>query len=126
MKMGEIWGCHQMPERSFTIKGWQFPVCARCTGVLIGHTAGAITYFKGKRPFKSAFAGCCVMLADWLVQYLGIKESTNKRRLFTGILGGFGAGVIYFEIVSRVTKFLRQHRTTIVVQMRSQIFRQIV
>ncbi|MBQ3473297.1 MAG: DUF2085 domain-containing protein, partial [Methanobrevibacter sp.] len=24
--------CHRMHERSFFIKGHQFPVCARCTG----------------------------------------------------------------------------------------------
>lgn len=30
------------------------------------------------------------MLFDWLLQYFRIKESTNIRRLITGVLGGFG------------------------------------
>ena len=34
--IGNHSGCHQMPERSFFYKGKQFPVCARCTGVIIG------------------------------------------------------------------------------------------
>ena len=35
MELGEMLGCHQMPERSFFIKGFQFPVCARCIGVIL-------------------------------------------------------------------------------------------
>ena len=31
-----------------------------------------------------------VMFADWLLQRLGVAESTNLRRLLTGILGGYG------------------------------------
>lgn len=30
------------------------------------------------------------MFLDWLLQYLHIRESTNKRRLITGLIGGFG------------------------------------
>lgn len=30
------------------------------------------------------------MFLDWLVQYLKIKESTNFRRLITGVFGGYG------------------------------------
>ena len=32
--------CHQLPDRSFFIDGWQMPVCARCTGLYLGGTAG--------------------------------------------------------------------------------------
>ena len=34
MEYGHKIGCHQMPERSFFYKEYQFPVCARCTGVI--------------------------------------------------------------------------------------------
>lgn len=34
--LGNNSGCHQLAERSFFYKGYQFPVCARCTGVTIG------------------------------------------------------------------------------------------
>lgn len=97
MEAGGRTGCHQMPERSFFIKGMQFPVCARCTGVIIGQTVAAVVVACGKKPCKSAFCGCVVMLIDWLVQRLGIKESTNPRRLVTGLLGGFGLGIFYFS-----------------------------
>ena len=109
MKFGEIWGCHQMPERSFTVKGYQFPLCARCTGVLIGHAGGLLACTKLKVPVIAAFTDCFVMFADWLVQALGIKESTNNRRLVTGIIGGFGAAVIWSKGISVVSRRLTKN-----------------
>ena len=46
MEIGEALGCHQMPERSFFINGFQFPVCARCTGVIISAIIATIVFFK--------------------------------------------------------------------------------
>jgi len=37
---GRYCGCHQMPERSFSVKGYQFPLCARCTPIMSRITAG--------------------------------------------------------------------------------------
>jgi len=34
--------CHQKPERSFFYKKKQFPVCSRCTGIVIGAAAGFV------------------------------------------------------------------------------------
>jgi hypothetical protein len=31
-----FWHCHQLQERSFFIRGRQMPLCARCTGILLG------------------------------------------------------------------------------------------
>ena len=36
-----------------------------------------------------------VMLGDWLVQYFNIKESTNRRRFITGLIGGFGYSMLH-------------------------------
>ena len=44
MRLGNKCGCHQMEERSFKIKGYQFPVCSRCTGILTGQIIGIIIY----------------------------------------------------------------------------------
>lgn len=90
MKMGEKLGCHQMPERSFFYKDYQFPVCARCTGVLIASIFSTLLFVKKKLPISVCIAMSSVMLFDWMLQYLEIKESTNKRRLITGLIGGFG------------------------------------
>ena len=110
MKVGEIWGCHQRADRSFFVKGWQFPLCARCTGVVIGQTVGTFVALKRKFPLKTAFAGCYAMLFDWTLQYLKIKESTNKRRFLTGIAGGFGLVIFWGRILSSLSSAVRKER----------------
>ena len=30
------------------------------------------------------------VVADWSIQYAGLKESTNARRVITGLFGGVG------------------------------------
>ena len=82
--------CHQMPERSFFIKGYQMPVCARCVGVFISSIIAIFIFFKKKISFISSFLMSAVMVIDWLLQFFKIKQSTNIRRLITGLIGGFG------------------------------------
>ena len=81
-------GCHQMPERSFFIGDYQFPLCARCTGIMAGHLLGIITAFFCKVPIKAAF-GMLPLAIDGTVQKFTDYESNNRRRLVTGILYGF-------------------------------------
>lgn len=102
MEVGARTGCHQRPERSFFIKGYQFPVCARCTGVFLGYLAAPVVYAKvGFAKLKGfAIGGLLLMFIDWLLQALHIKESTNGRRLITGILGGFGSMVVFLKLLS--------------------------
>lgn len=83
-------GCHQRSDRSFFFKGYQFPVCARCTGVLIGYCITIPIYLLLRFNYRHCLIACLIMLFDWLLQYFRIKESTNIRRLITGVLGGFG------------------------------------
>ena len=35
--------CHQIPERSFHLAGFQLPVCARCLGIYLG-VSGGVAY----------------------------------------------------------------------------------
>ena len=89
-EIGRIAGCHQRSDRSFFVRGKQFPVCARCTGVFFGYLVGGILFWFYKIPFCFNIAFCAIMFADWLVQRLGWRESTNLRRLITGIVCGVG------------------------------------
>ena len=107
MAIGCHSGCHQMPERSFFIKGYQFPVCARCTGVLIGYISALISCFFVRQNIFISIACCLVMLVDWLLQRLKIKSSTNPRRLVTGIIGGFGVMSIYCLAILFVLDFTK-------------------
>ena len=82
-------GCHQMPERSYFIGEYQFPLCARCMGIVIGHAAGIAASCFHKSSWKSLFLTLPLM-ADGCAQKFTSYESTNPRRLCTGILYGYG------------------------------------
>ena len=107
MTLGERTGCHQLPERSFFYKGYQLPICARCTGVLIGYllaVPGFIVF--GFHSVLSIF-GCICMLTDWVIQACKIKSSTNKRRLITGILGGYGIMTLQIGLIKKLIFMLK-------------------
>ncbi len=96
MEIGAYTGCHQKPERSFFVNKCQFPVCARCMGVIIGYILALIIFCFFMTPIWVCIILCLIMFSDWFIQYLKIRESTNVRRLITGILGGYG--LLSFEI----------------------------
>ena len=96
MKMGAKLGCHQMPERSFFYKGYQFPVCARCTGLMAGYLLGIFVYFLKIINWKVAIILCIPLALDGGTQYLGWRMSNQWLRLITGILCGIG--IMFLEI----------------------------
>lgn len=107
MRFGHRLGCHQMPERSFTIKGYQFPVCARCTGVILGQIVEIVLLCFGiDMGLFPAIILLAIMGEDWLIQFAKIKESTNIRRLITGLAGGVGLTYIYYRLIKLVTDFI--------------------
>ena len=101
-EIGNHSGCHQIPERSFFYNGRQFPVCARCTGVFIGQIAAIILNFITNVSAIICFFFLCIMGIDWLIQEAGIKESTNRRRFLSGVLGGFGLFNLYCIGIKKV------------------------
>lgn len=100
MKLGKMCGCHQLPDRSFFIRNYQFPICARCTGVMIGYIFSLI--HRQEDIFINGLF-MVIMLVDWLVQFFKIKSSTNLRRLLTGILGGYGLMNVYVLLIIKLS-----------------------
>lgn len=96
MNIGSRLGCHQMPERSFFYKGYQFPVCARCTGLIIGYLLGVLIYFLKVLNWKIAIILCIPLVLDGGSQYLNWRISNQVLRLITGILCGIG--IMFLEI----------------------------
>lgn len=91
--------CHRLPERSFFYKGKQFPICARCTGILVGYVVGIIGVLLFERtphliPLLSALTLFLPLIIDGVGQLYGYWVSTNRRRFITGILGGIA--LIYY------------------------------
>lgn len=106
MELGEKTGCHQRPDRSFFHRGYQYPVCARCTGVLLGYLLALPMFVLLGFSWLVSGLGILLMLADWLLQAAKMKESTNGRRLVTGILGGYGVMSLQMALIRIVLRFL--------------------
>ncbi|MBI4813709.1 MAG: DUF2085 domain-containing protein [Methanobacterium sp.] len=91
--------CHRIPQRTFKIRGKYFPVCARCTGFYIG----AFSYFIGAYFVYVEYTLYLIFMAflmiipaflDGFTQLLGSRESDNKLRLLTGLVGGVGLAIL--------------------------------
>ncbi|MGE4571161.1 MAG: DUF2085 domain-containing protein [Candidatus Izemoplasmatales bacterium] len=90
MKIGKNLGCHQKSCRSFFYKNYQFPLCARCTGIVIGELLiGPIVIMFGFNNIYLNLALLLLMAIDGLLQYYHILESNNIRRLLTGLGAGY-------------------------------------
>lgn len=108
MKYGHKLGCHQMPERSFFISGYQFPVCARCTGVIIGEiVAIVLILLKISINITISMVLLIIMGIDWFIQYLEILQSNNLRRLITGISGGIGLTYFYYYLIFHIKELIQ-------------------
>ena len=84
------WGCHQMPERSFFFHKYQFPVCARCTGMILGYLLALLSQpFMNSKLIRLGVL-CIPMALDGIIQYKTTYVSNNPKRLVTGTLFGYG------------------------------------
>lgn len=104
-----FFGCHQKPERSLFIKGKQLPICARCTGELIGILIAVIGFAWIKNiPIIILVLMMIPMIADGITQALTKYESNNTKRLITGILFGIGIVTLFFMSVIYVYELGRE------------------
>ena len=104
MRFGKQLGCHQKPERSFFFKGYQFPVCARCTGVILGEIVSIFCLFLFKIDWWILLLLLVPMAIDWGLQFFNILKSDNIRRVITGILGGFSLTYLYYYLIISIIK----------------------
>ncbi|MCF7932084.1 MAG: DUF2085 domain-containing protein [Acholeplasmataceae bacterium] len=87
-----------MASRSFHVRGMQCPLCARCTGLLIGEVILAPLYIILLPQIWWVSLLLILPLAvDGIGQYLGFWLSDNIRRLLTGLLGGIGLIALAFQ-----------------------------
>jgi uncharacterized membrane protein len=91
--------CHRLPNRTFKIRNWYFPVCARCTGFYIG----AFSYFIYVYFFFVEYTITLILIAflmivptllDGSTQLFDLRNSNNILRLFTGLIGGVGLAIL--------------------------------
>lgn len=98
--------CHQRPDRSFFFRGHQFPLCARCTGFVVGTLAFCIYSFLFPIHYTYELFIIALLIQlpyiiDGTTQFLGLRESNNILRFITGFIGAFG-----LIIMARIIKII--------------------
>lgn len=91
--------CHRKPERSFFIRGHQFPVCARCTGLYTSMFLYIIYAYLVPIHYTITHVIVAVILIipcfiDGTTQLFEFRESNNTLRFVTGLLAGIGMMII--------------------------------
>ncbi|MCL2883317.1 MAG: DUF2085 domain-containing protein [Coriobacteriia bacterium] len=105
--------CHQIPGRTLEAGGYLFTVCARDTGTHVGFAATLIVaalqfHLRKIRPSDLppwpmlVVAGLMFipMGIDGASSYLGLRETTNLIRFFTGLPAGIAVGILVAPLLS--------------------------
>ena len=106
--------CHQIPERSFHLAGYQIPVCARCLGIYAGAAAAAVVHLLGGLVFESAswrflsprlgrrvFIVCALpTIVSVALEWGGVWRGTNAIRAIAGVALGAGAALVVMSAVA--------------------------
>lgn len=107
MKLGKKCGCHQLQSRSFFYKNFQFPLCARCTGIFLGEFLLAPVFLSlGYNNYLLNLILLSIMAIDGLLQYFKILQSNNIRRLITGLMGGYALMSFTILFITFIVHFL--------------------
>jgi uncharacterized membrane protein len=83
--------CHQRPDRSFQLAGFQLPVCGRCIGIYAGTAIGALIapqLGRIRRPRSAVIASMVPALLSLAVEWAGLGHPTNGIRAVTGVIAG--------------------------------------
>jgi uncharacterized membrane protein len=99
-----IYICHRRPERSFKIRNYYFPVCARCTGIYLGIFSFFIfDYFFNFQYDTILILAAAIMILptflDGLTQFFNFRESNNTLRCITGLMAGIGIGILIIFLI---------------------------
>jgi uncharacterized membrane protein len=92
--------CHQMPERSFHLRSFQLPVCARCMGLYSGAAVGAVwagtsgagvSFAAGPARRRLLMTGLAAIptLATVAMEWAGVWTPSNAARAVAGAPLGF-------------------------------------
>jgi uncharacterized membrane protein len=93
-----FWHCHRLPERSFFVRGRQFHVCARCTGILIGLIfCFLLVPFRPMLPMVFLMSSIALII-DWGTQFVGLRKSNNGLRFVTGLAVGLTAAPTFLVV----------------------------
>ena len=98
--------CHQLSHRSYSYNDNQMSFCARDTGIFIGLVLGFM-YASRKKTILTlplVIAALVPIGLDGTIQLLTDYESTNPKRLITGLIAGIATGVAIKIIADSLDK----------------------
>lgn len=87
--------CHQNPERSFFISGYQFPLCARCSGIYLFMLLGIVISIILLKKINIILP-LLIIISIFLnfITFIEVFDSNIMRLILGGILG-FNIGMLY-------------------------------
>ena len=112
--------CHQIPERSFHLAGFQLPVCARCLGIYVG-VAGGVAFVRIRRGSGRAVAQMPRRELQWLaalaaaptlvtvaLEMVGAWHPSNSTRALAGAPLGVLVGLVVMNALGRPGEAVRR------------------
>lgn len=89
--------CHQFPSKSLWIVNRPMGLCSRCFALYASFSTSMlfIPLFKKDKNILIISFLLLPLILDGLFQFYGIRGSDNLTRIFSGILFGVSASVIY-------------------------------
>jgi uncharacterized membrane protein len=122
--------CHRITERSFTVAGRQFPLCARCTGMFLGVALTFVVLLLARRGRWSDLPPFPVMAV--LIGFIGLMgidgvnsyshffpnlphlyEPRHGLRLLTGMGTGLAMGSIIFPALAQTLWWEQERRPSL-------------
>ena len=103
--LGDV-NCHQLSQRSYEYNGNQMSFCARDFGIFLGLAIG-FTYSLGRKvelTLPLIILSLIPIGIDGTVQLLTDYESTNPKRLITGLIAGGSTGIALKIIADSLDK----------------------
>jgi len=98
--------CHQLSQRSYSYNDNQMSFCARDTGIFLGLVLGFM-YASRKKIILTLPLVIATLLPiglDGTIQLLTDYESTNPKRLITGLIAGVVTGIAIKIIADSLDK----------------------
>lgn len=91
---GKVPLCNKIASRGFFIKGFCFPLCCRCSSIILSMIIFHFIFINLKINYIIAFILSLIFMIpttiDYMRQFLYKKESNNFRRVITGAFAGIG------------------------------------
>jgi uncharacterized membrane protein len=86
--------CHGKRDRCFNLRGYQFPLCSRCTGIYTGFVFSLLWELLLGVPPKNLIPLWILVIiptaVDGITQLLRERTSSNPIRFLTGFPAGVG------------------------------------